>query len=113
VRELGITDVSASAADGCGCGGACSGHGAAHEHEHEHVAAAAPADGQAFAVEGMTCEHCVRHVTEELTALPGVEAVAVDLRPGALSSVVVTATRTLGDDEVREAVEEAGYTLAR
>ena len=106
---LGITDVSAAATGGCGCGGACGGHG----HAHAEQQAAAPVEGgQRFAVAGMTCGHCVSSVTEELTALDGVEGVAVDLRPGALSTVVVTASRPLGGDEVRAAVEEAGYTLA-
>jgi copper chaperone CopZ len=107
--SLGITDVSATATSGCACGGACGGHGHAHADRH----AAAPAEGgQTFAVAGMTCSHCVSSVTEELSALDGVEGVAVDLRPGALSTVVVTASRPLGGDEVRAAVEEAGYTLA-
>ena len=104
-HSLGITDVSATAASGCACGGACGGHA------HADRRAAAPA-GQTFAVAGMTCSHCVSSVTEELSALDGVEGVAVDLRPGALSTVVVTASRPLGGDEVRAAVEEAGYTLA-
>jgi copper chaperone len=111
--SLGLTDVSTAATSGCGCGGACGGHGEAHGHSHAEQHAAAPADGgQTFAVAGMTCSHCVSSVTEELTALDGVEAVAVDLHPGALSTVVVTASRPLGGDEVRAAVEEAGYTLA-
>lgn len=112
---LGITDVSAAATGGCGCGGACGGHGAAHGHGSAHGAAepTTPTDaGQRFAVAGMTCSHCVSSVTEELTALDGVQGVAVDLRPGALSTVVVTASRPLDGDEVRAAVEEAGYTLA-
>lgn len=119
MRDLGISDVSATATGGCGCGGACGGHGGAHAHGHghaqaeEHAHEAVAAGGQSYAVAGMTCDNCVRHVTEELTALPGVEAVAVDLRVGGLSSVVVSASRALGDDEVRSAVEEAGYTLAR
>jgi copper chaperone CopZ len=110
---LGLTDISAAATSGCGCGGACGGHGGGHGHAHAEQHAAAPAEaGQRFAVAGMTCSHCVSSVTEELTALDGVEGVAVDLRPGALSTVVVTASRPLGGDEVRAAVEEAGYTLA-
>ncbi|RIX30812.1 heavy-metal-associated domain-containing protein [Amnibacterium setariae] len=113
MQDLGITDVSAAATSGCGCGGACGGHGGAHGHGHAHGAAhATAADGQSFAVAGMTCEHCVASVTEELSALDGVDAVAVDLKPGALSTVVVSASRPLGGDEVRAAVEEAGYTLA-
>ena len=113
MHELGITDVSAQSDAGCGCGGACGGHGGARAHAHAHGAGQAPAaDGQSFAVAGMTCEHCVASVTEELSALDGVAGVAVDLRPGALSTVVVSASRPLGGDEVRAAVEEAGYTLA-
>ena len=38
-----------------------------------------------YAVTGMTCEHCVRAVTSELGALPGVQAVQVELVPGGSS----------------------------
>ena len=34
-----------------------------------------------YAVAGMTCEHCVRSVTEEVSEVPGVTAVEVDLAP--------------------------------
>ena len=34
-----------------------------------------------YHVTGMTCEHCVKAVTEELTELPGVSAVTVTLVP--------------------------------
>lgn len=104
MHEIGISDVSATA--GCGCGGACGGHAhGGHAHGQQ-------AHGQQFGVAGMTCGHCVSSVTEELSALDGVEAVSVDLQPGAVSTVVVTASRPLGGDEVRAAVEDAGYTLA-
>jgi copper chaperone len=62
-------------------------------------------------VSGMTCQHCVRSVTEELGELDGVERVDVDLVPGGVSPVVVTASRELGDEEIAEAVEEAGYSI--
>lgn len=62
-----------------------------------------------YTVIGMTCEHCVASVTEEVTEIPGVTAVDVDLATGALT---VTATEPLPDDAVRGAVEEAGYQLA-
>ena len=52
-------------------------------------------------------------LTFDVLARRGVEGVAVDLHPGALSSVVVTASRALRVDQVRAAVEDAGYTLAR
>lgn len=63
-------------------------------------------------VTGMTCSHCVSSVTDELTALDGVEDVSVDLAPGGDSRVTVTTTRPLDDIEVRAAIDEAGYTLA-
>ena len=62
-----------------------------------------------YTVTGMTCEHCVASVTEELTALADVTGVAVDLATG---SVTVTSERWLSTQEVTEAVTEAGYKLA-
>ncbi|WP_370947464.1 heavy-metal-associated domain-containing protein [Amycolatopsis sp. cg5] len=61
-----------------------------------------------FAVEGMTCQHCVASVTEEVSALDGVTAVQVDLASGALT---ITSTATLDPAAVRAAVDEAGYQL--
>ncbi len=65
-----------------------------------------------YHVEGMTCGHCVTAVESELTALPGVRNVAVDLVPDGLSKVTVTSEVTPDPDQVRAAVDEAGYTLA-
>jgi copper chaperone len=62
-----------------------------------------------YTVSGMTCGHCVQAVTTELTALPGVDAVQIDLGSGA---VTVTSEQPLTDEAVREAVDEAGYELA-
>ena len=68
---------------------------------------------QTFAVTGMTCDHCVRAVTEELRALAGVTQVSVDLHPGGASHVTVDAERQIADAEVAEALDEAGaYALA-
>jgi len=64
-----------------------------------------------FAVSGMTCAHCVAAVTEEVGALDGVSAVDIDLRAGGDSRVTVTSAGPLSLDEVRDAVDEAGYTL--
>ncbi len=61
-----------------------------------------------YQVSGMTCDHCVRAVTTELVLLPGVRSVDVDLAGGA---VTVTSDGPLDLDEVREAIDEAGYTL--
>jgi copper chaperone len=65
---------------------------------------------QVFTVTGMSCEHCVRSVTEEVSKLSGVRTVDVDLGSGA---VAVTADRELSDSEISEAVDEAGYELVR
>ena len=62
-----------------------------------------------WTVTGMTCEHCVSSVTEEVSEIPGVTTVDVVLETGA---VTVAADRPLADEEVRAAVEEAGYQLA-
>ena len=64
-------------------------------------------DTRDYSVVGMTCEHCVRSVTEEVGELDGVRAVEVELAGGRLT-VTGPATR----EQVRAAVEEAGYQLA-
>lgn len=61
-----------------------------------------------YTVAGMTCGHCVQAVTTELTALPEVDAVDVNLPTGV---VTVTSAQPLSDDDVRAAVDEAGYEL--
>lgn len=58
----------------------------------------------------MSCEHCVRAVTDEITALHDVQRVDVDL---AAATVTVVADRELGESEVAAAVEDAGYELVR
>ena len=63
---------------------------------------------ETYTVTGMTCGHCVSSVTEEVTELPGVTDVQVELETGRLT---VTADQPLGTDTVRAAVEEAGYQL--
>ncbi|SFD03954.1 copper ion binding protein [Nocardioides terrae] len=64
---------------------------------------------QSYVVTGMTCAHCVASVTEEVSDVNGVTAVAVDLETGALQ---VTSDQPVPDEAVRAAVEEAGYQLA-
>lgn len=61
-----------------------------------------------YTVSGMTCGHCVEAVTGELTKVPGVREVSIDLPTGA---VTVTSDTPLPLDDVRAAVDEAGYEL--
>lgn len=60
-----------------------------------------------YLVEGMTCEHCVASVSEEVGGVPGVDAVAVDLASRRLE---VSGTG-FSDEGVRAAVEAAGYRV--
>lgn len=61
-----------------------------------------------YTVTGMTCDHCVSSVTEEVGELAGVTDVTVDLPTGA---VTVTGEGEISDDAVRAAVREAGYEV--
>ncbi|WP_410638096.1 heavy-metal-associated domain-containing protein [Amycolatopsis sp. lyj-346] len=60
-----------------------------------------------YTVSGMSCGHCAQSVTEELTSLPGVAEVDVDVAAG---RVLVRAETALAEDDVRAAVAEAGFT---
>ena len=65
-----------------------------------------------YGVTGMTCGHCVQAVTDEITALPGVRDVEIELVARGTSTVRVVSDEPLVEDTVREAVDEAGYELA-
>ncbi len=66
-----------------------------------------------YPITGMTCGHCAGAVTDELTALPGVTEVNVDLAAGGTSTVTVTSDAPLRDEQVGGALDEAGdYHLA-
>ncbi|MGO5250675.1 heavy metal translocating P-type ATPase [Atopobiaceae bacterium LCP21S3_F11] len=57
-------------------------------------------------VEGMMCQHCVKHVTEALAAVEGVEKVDVSLEEG---TVVVRCAEGVTDDALLAAVRGADY----
>ena len=59
-------------------------------------------------IAGMTCDHCARAVRAEVSAIVGVTDVDVDLNSGV---VRVTAAQPVPTTALRDAVEEAGYTL--
>ena len=64
-----------------------------------------------FGVDGMTCGHCVSSVTSELSAIPGVKDVTVQLVVGGSSTVSVVSDSPLPDEQVSAAVVEAGYAV--
>lgn len=61
-----------------------------------------------YRVTGMTCMHCARSVTEELSRIAGVTDVDVNLASG---DVRVTSDAPLAFDEVEAAIAEAGYEV--
>jgi len=63
-------------------------------------------ESRTFRVAGMTCEHCVRSVQEEVSEIDGVRGVDVDLAGGR-----VTVSGSFADEAVRAAVAEAGYEV--
>ncbi len=68
---------------------------------------------QRFGATGLTCGHCVHAVTDELTAIDGVNEVAVELVEGGTSKVALVADRQISDEELAAALDEAGdYHLA-
>jgi len=64
---------------------------------------------QVYAVSGMTCQHCVNAVTEQVSALEGVTGVQVALDTGVLT---ISVNEPVEDAAVAAAVDEAGYTVA-
>jgi copper chaperone len=56
----------------------------------------------------MTCGHCVSAVKQEVGRLAGVTGVDIDLASGL---VTVTSGSELTEDDVRAAVDEAGYEI--
>jgi copper chaperone len=66
-----------------------------------------------YPVTGITCGQCVDAVTGELSALPGVTAVNVDLVAGGTSTVTITSDTPIDHDQLAAALDEAGdYRLA-
>ena len=57
-----------------------------------------------ISIAGMSCENCVRHAREALTALAGVAAVEVMLEPGE-----ARIDGDVGDEVIRQALDEEGY----
>jgi len=99
--ELGLKDTGA----GCAC---CAAPRTSTTQQQ-------PADAgvsTTLLVEGMTCGHCVASVTEELSAVPGVDDVSVALTTGGTSTVTVRSSTPVDADALRVAVAEAGYTVS-
>ena len=61
-----------------------------------------------ISIEGMMCQHCVKHVTEALQKIDGVIDVKVSLEQ---KNAVVHVNDSATDDMLKNAVVEAGYEV--
>lgn len=60
----------------------------------------------------MTCEHCERAVVAEVSKIPSVTKVDVELHPGETSIIQVTSDQPIEQHLIAAAVEEAGYQMS-
>lgn len=60
-------------------------------------------------VEGMMCEHCVKHVTDALKKVDGVTDVNVTLSD---KKALVKLSKPVSDEQLSSAVSEAGYSVS-
>ncbi|MDQ4131658.1 MAG: cation transporter [Actinomycetota bacterium] len=60
-----------------------------------------------YSVPGVTCDHCKNAIESELGGVAGVASAQVDV-----GAKQVTVEGDAGDDEIRAAIEEAGYEVA-
>ena len=63
-----------------------------------------------FNVRGMSCSHCKAAVESELNELPGVESSFADVEKGAVA--VRYDESRVSTEQLKGAIEEAGYTVA-
>ena len=59
-------------------------------------------------IEGMMCGHCEAHTKKALEAVDGVSLAEVSHKSG---TAVVTLTKEVSDDTLKQAVEAAGYVV--
>ncbi|MGX7680842.1 heavy-metal-associated domain-containing protein [Jatrophihabitans sp. DSM 45814] len=65
-----------------------------------------------YRVSGMTCQHCVSAVTEELVGLPSVATVDINLVPDGISTVTIGSAGELSPATISGALDAAGgYVL--
>ncbi|MCP8999423.1 heavy-metal-associated domain-containing protein [Pseudarthrobacter sp. RMG13] len=100
--------LASAAQHGCGC---CSPTGATQDTARATANAASPAaTGAEYALEGLTCGHCVQTVEKAVAGVAGVETATVKLVAGGTSRLTITGSAQ--PEELAEAVRSSGYVLA-
>jgi copper chaperone len=59
-------------------------------------------------IEGMSCEHCIKHVTNALSELNGVTNVEVNLKE---NFAIIKANHEVKDEDIKFALDDAGYDV--
>ena len=99
-NDLGLTGSTHT----CGCGGGGCGSQSVDTVKTEGASVL-------LLVTGMTCAHCVSSVTEEVSAVAGVDSVSVQLNVGGASEVTVLSSSPVALESIHAAIAEAGYEV--
>lgn len=98
--------LSSPAENGCSC---CAPAAEAQAAAQAAGMSEPQVSGAQYALEGLTCGHCVQTVEKAVSRVSGVESAAVDLVPGGTSRLSVTGTADQA--ALAEAVRSSGYAL--
>lgn len=104
LNDLGLTGSSHA----CNCGGHDTGTQLSGSDAIEETSSAVR---EHFLVTGMTCAHCVSSVTEEISAVEGVDSVSIRLNVGGASEVMVVSSGPVALESINAAIAEAGYEV--
>lgn len=63
-----------------------------------------------ISIEGMSCGHCVNHVTEALNEVEGITSVKVSL---ADKNAVIETNKEVSDETIKAAIDDAGYEVVK
>lgn len=99
--------LATTAQQGCSC---CSPAAETRPAATAQAQTAAPGSDAQYALEGLTCGHCVQTVEKAVSGVAGVESATVELVPGGTSRLHVTGTADR--EALAEAVSSSGYVLA-
>ena len=61
-----------------------------------------------ISIEGMSCEHCIKHVTNALSELNGVNSVDVNLEG---NYAIIHTANEVSDEDIKAALDDAGYDV--
>ncbi|MCO4265169.1 heavy-metal-associated domain-containing protein [Pseudarthrobacter sp. MDT3-26] len=99
--------LASAAQHGCSC---CSPAADTQAGASATVKPEVQASGAQYALEGLTCGHCVQTVEKAVSGVSGVQTATVDLVPGGTSRLIVTGTAA--PDALAKAIRSSGYALA-